>query len=98
MPARRRAGLLRTRRERSDALPLAGVAAALIAVACCAGLPALGAVLGGLTLAALIGVTGAVLVGRDPSAHDLCGRGERRGGLRQIDETRFRTEDPRTQP
>jgi hypothetical protein len=54
--------VLSVRGERSDRLPLLGAAGALIAVACCAGLPAIGAVLGGLTVAAVIGIAGGVLV------------------------------------
>jgi hypothetical protein len=41
---------------------LAGLAGAVMAVACCAGLPALSAVVGGLTLAAVFGVAGGVLL------------------------------------
>lgn len=50
------------RRDGSDALPLAGAAAAGIAVACCAGLPALAALVGGLTVAAVLGVAGGALL------------------------------------
>lgn len=50
------------RRDRSHALRLSGVAAAVIAVACCVGLPALGTVVAGLTVAAVLGVTGGVLL------------------------------------
>ena len=49
------------RRDRSHTGPLLGVAGALIAVACCAGLPLIATVLGGLTLAATIGVAGGAL-------------------------------------
>lgn len=41
--------------------PALGVAAGAIAVICCAGLPAIGALLGGITIAAVIGVAGGVL-------------------------------------
>lgn len=49
------------RHDGADALPLAGAAAAVIAVACSAGAPALGAALGGLTLVVVLGVTGGVI-------------------------------------
>lgn len=42
---------------------MVGAGGALVAVACCAGLPLLSTILGGLTLAALLGVTvGIVLI------------------------------------
>jgi hypothetical protein len=41
--------------------PALGVAAGAFAVICCAGLPAIGALIGGVTIAGLLGVTGAVL-------------------------------------
>ena len=41
--------------------PALGVAAGALAVICCAGLPAIGALLGGITIAAVIGVAGGVL-------------------------------------
>lgn len=41
--------------------PALGVAAAAFAVICCAGLPAIGALIGGITIAAVIGVAGGVL-------------------------------------
>ena len=39
--------------------PLFGVAASALVVTCCAGLPAIGALIGGITVAAVIGVGGA---------------------------------------
>jgi hypothetical protein len=42
-------------------VPVLGVGAAIVAVICCAGLPAIAAVLGGITLAAVLGVAGGVL-------------------------------------
>jgi hypothetical protein len=50
------------RRERTDPFPLLGAAGAVIAIGCCAGLPAIGAILGGLTVAAVVGIAGGVLV------------------------------------
>ena len=50
------------RGDRSYPFPLLGAAGALLAVACCAGLPALGAIAGGLTVAAVIGVSGGLLL------------------------------------
>ena len=50
------------RRDRSYPFPLLGAAGALLAVACCAGLPALGAIVGGLTVAAMIGISSGVLL------------------------------------
>jgi hypothetical protein len=41
--------------------PALGIRAAALAVICCAGLPALGALLGSITLVALLGVAGGVL-------------------------------------
>jgi hypothetical protein len=52
---------MRIRGDRSHTVPLLGAAGALIAVACCAGLPLIATVLGGLTLAAAIGVGGVAL-------------------------------------
>jgi hypothetical protein len=50
------------RGDRSYPFPLFGAAGALLAVACCAGVPALAAIVGGLTVAAVIGIsTGALL-------------------------------------
>jgi hypothetical protein len=46
--------------RRSDSRTLLGAAGAVIAVACCAGLPALGTIVGGLTVAAVLGVAGGV--------------------------------------
>ncbi len=48
-------------RGRTD-VPLVGVAAGALAVVCCAGLPAIGALLGGITIAGVLGVAGGVLV------------------------------------
>jgi ABC-type transport system involved in cytochrome c biogenesis permease subunit len=50
------------RRRGQDSFPVLGVAGALIALACCAGLPVMTTILGGLTLAALIGVAGGTLL------------------------------------
>ena len=50
------------RGDRSYPFPLLGAAGALLAVACCAGLPALGAIVGGLTVAAVIGISGGTLL------------------------------------
>ncbi len=47
-------------RRRADA-PLLGIAAATVAVVCCAGLPAIAALLGGITFAAVLGVAGVVV-------------------------------------
>ena len=49
-------------RGRRDSVPLIGAAGAVVAVACCAGLPLVGTIVGGLTLAAVIGVAGGVLL------------------------------------
>jgi hypothetical protein len=50
------------RGDRAHAFPLLGAAGALLAVACCAGLPLLGAFVGGLTVAAVIGISGGLLL------------------------------------
>ena len=50
------------RGDRLDSLPVIGAASALVAVACCAGLPLLGTLLGGLTLAAVLGVAGGIVL------------------------------------
>jgi hypothetical protein len=50
------------RRSSTDPLPLAAAGATLMAVVCCAGLPVIGALAGGLTAAAVLGVAGGVLV------------------------------------
>lgn len=47
-------------RRRTDG-PLLGIAAAALAIGCCAGLPAIAALLGGVTVAALLGVAGGVI-------------------------------------
>jgi hypothetical protein len=47
---------------RSHPFPPLGAAGALLAAACCAALPALGAIAGGLTVAARIGISGGVLL------------------------------------
>lgn len=41
--------------------PALGIGAGVFAVVCCAGLPAIGALIGGITIAAVIGVAGGVL-------------------------------------
>lgn len=41
--------------------PLIGIGAGAFAVLCCAGLPALGALIGGITLAAIVGVAAGAL-------------------------------------
>ena len=62
--------------RRSDSRTLLGAAGAVIAVACCAGLPALGTIVGGLTLAAVLGVAGgvALVAGALAAVVLLCGR------------------------
>jgi hypothetical protein len=64
--------------KRSDSLPLLGAAGAMVAVGCCALLSALGAILGGLTVAAMIGVAGGVLVAVVLAAAVLLWRTRRR--------------------
>jgi len=65
-------------RDRSYPFPLLGAAGALLAVACCAGLPALGAIVGGLTVAAVIGIsTGALLAAAVVALAVLIWRGRR---------------------
>jgi hypothetical protein len=49
------------RRDPSDGSTVAAVGVAAIGVACCAGPPAIAAVLGGLTVAALFGIAGGIL-------------------------------------
>jgi hypothetical protein len=67
------------RGDRSYPFPLLGAAGALLAVACCAGLPALGAIVGGLTVAAVIGIsTGALLAAVVVALAVLMWRGRRR--------------------
>jgi hypothetical protein len=46
----------------SDGEPLGGFGVAAVAVACCAGLPALAGVLGGISVALLLGLGGGTLV------------------------------------
>lgn len=53
---------LSVRGDRSYPFPLLGAAGALLVVGCCAGIPALGAIVGGLTVAAVIGISGGVLL------------------------------------
>jgi len=66
------------RGDRSYPFPLLGAAGALLAVACCAGLPALGAIVGGLTVAAVIGIsTGALLAAAVVALAVLIWRGRR---------------------
>ena len=50
------------RDSRVDSLPVLSAAGVMVAVACCAGLPLLGAIFGGLTLAALLGVAGGIVL------------------------------------
>lgn len=72
---------MRMRGGRPDGVPLLGVAGALLAVACCAGLPLAGTILGGLTLAAVLGVAGGILlVAGVLAAALLVLRGRRRRG------------------
>jgi hypothetical protein len=47
-------------RGRAD-IPVPGVEAAVIAVICCAGLPAITELIGGITTAAILGVAGGML-------------------------------------
>jgi hypothetical protein len=66
-----------------DSVPLIGVAGAVVAVACCAGLPLVATILGGLTLAAVVGVAGGVLLAAGALAGVavvLCGRRNRECG------------------
>jgi hypothetical protein len=64
---------------RSYPFPLLGAAGALLAVACCVGLPALGAIVGGLTVAAVIGIsTGVLLAAVVVALAVLIWRGRRR--------------------
>jgi hypothetical protein len=48
------------RRDRADGVTVAAAVGAVIGVACCAGLPAIAAVLGGLTVAAVLGLAGGI--------------------------------------
>jgi membrane protein implicated in regulation of membrane protease activity len=67
------------RGDRSYPFPLFGAAGALLAVACCAGLPALAAIVGGLTVAAVIGIsTGALLAAAVVALAVLIWRARRR--------------------
>jgi hypothetical protein len=77
-----------TPRKSDTATATLGVGGALVAIACCAGLPAVGALVGGLTVGALIDLgLGAVIVGavawtalftrRRRRVHCAEGRGER---------------------
>jgi hypothetical protein len=50
------------RGDRADSVPLRAATGALIALVCCAGLPLLATILGGLTLAAVLGVAGGGLL------------------------------------
>jgi membrane protein implicated in regulation of membrane protease activity len=50
------------RGDRSYPFPLLGAAGALLAAACCVALPVLGAIVGGLSVVALIGISGGVLL------------------------------------
>ena len=67
------------RGERSYPFPLLGAAGALLVVACCAGLPTLAAIVGGLTVAAVIRIsTGALLAAAVAALAVLIWRGRRR--------------------
>jgi hypothetical protein len=46
----------------SDSIPLVGVAGGLLAVACCAGVPLVAMIVGGLTVAAVIGFASGLLL------------------------------------
>jgi hypothetical protein len=46
----------------SDSISLVGVAGGLVAVACCAGLPLVTTIVGGLTIAVVVGVAGGLLL------------------------------------
>ena len=82
MPPYRRARVLTVRGGPPGSVPLIGAAGALIVVACCAGLPLVGAVLGGLTLAAVLGVAGGVLMAGAAIAGALLLLRARRQGAR----------------
>jgi hypothetical protein len=67
------------RRGRTDPLSLLAAAGALIAVGCCAGLPAIGATLVGLTAAAMIGIaSGGLLAAAAVAGGMLAWRAHRR--------------------
>jgi hypothetical protein len=67
------------RGDRSYPFPLFGAVGVLLAVACCAGLPALGAIAGGLTVAAVIGIsTGTLLAAAVVALAVLIWRGRHR--------------------
>lgn len=56
--------MLTPQRKSDTATATLGIGAALVAITCCAGLPAIGALLGGLTLGAVLGLgLGALIVG-----------------------------------
>ncbi len=56
--------MLMPQRKSDAATATLGIGAALVAIVCCAGLPAIGALLGGLTLGAVLGLgLGALIVG-----------------------------------
>ena len=62
-------------------VPMLGAAGAVIAVACCAGLPLVATIVGGLTLGAVVGVAGGVLLaGGALAGVVLVLRGRRRRG------------------
>ena len=64
-----------------DSVPLLGAAGAVIAVACCAGLPLVATIVGGLTLGAVVGLAGGVLLaGGALAGVVLVLRGRRRRG------------------
>jgi len=48
--------MLTPQRKSDTATATLGIGAALVAITCCAGLPAIGALLGGLTLGAVLGL------------------------------------------
>ncbi len=56
--------MLKPQRKSDTATATLGIGAALVAITCCAGLPAIGALLGGLTLGTVLGLgLGALIVG-----------------------------------
>lgn len=62
-----------------DSLPVVGAADALAAVACYAGLPLVGALVGGLALAGLLGLAGGIpLIAAAVAAARVVLRGRRR--------------------
>lgn len=56
--------MLTPQRKSETATATLGIGAALVAITCCVGLPAIGALLGGLTFGAVLGLgLGALIVG-----------------------------------